>query len=1475
VSPGPSPLSAFSAPTRRWFEAAFPGPTPVQADGWAAISSGAHALLLAPTGSGKTLAAFLWALDQLATRPGDGQVRVLYLSPLKALAADVERNLRAPLAGIRRAAEALGLPAPELRVGVRTGDTPARERAAMLRRPPDILVTTPESLFLMLTGQARERLRGVDAVIIDEIHAVAGTKRGAHLALSLERLSALCARDPQRIGLSATQRPLSEVAAFLGGDRPVRVVDASAPPRLDLEVVVPMDDLDHPPAVDEPRLREATAEVSPFSTPGMDRSGVWPVLQARVLDLVERHRSTLVFTNSRRLCERLAQRLNELALARGRPGPICRAHHGSVSPRQRHEIEEQLKAGQLPCIIATSSLELGIDMGAVDLVVQIASPRAVAAGLQRVGRAGHHVGGLPKARIFPKYKGDLLEAAAVAAGMRAGDIEPTRVPRCPLDVLAQQIVAMCVVEPWGVDELLRTIQRARPYAELSLDLLRAVLEMLTGRLPGAGGGDDRAVEELRPRLTWDRVADRLEARRDARLVVLANAGVIPDRGTFPVFLDPAGPRLGELDEEMVLESRKGDVFLLGASSWRITELRPDRVLVAPAPGEPGRMPFWRGEGPGRPVALGRAMGALVREVAGADPAAARRLLADRCGLDPLAASNFIDHVEDQRAATGAVPTDCCLVVERFRDELGDWRLCLHSPFGARVHAPWALAIEARLRARLGALQPAVVTDDGIVLRIAEEASPPTLDELLPDPDEIEELVLAELQHSALYGARFREAAARALLLPRRRPGERRPLWAQRLRSQGLLAATRELPTFPIALEAVRECLQDVFDLPALVEILAGVRRRELRVVEVQAEQPSPFARSLAFAFASTFLYEGDAPLAERRAAALSLDRGLLRELLGDDDLQDLLDPATLEAVEAELQGTDPAHRARTADQLGDLLRRVGDLSEREIGARVAEGIDPAGLIADLRGRAQIAALRIGGEQRWVRIEDVARYRDALGAAPPPGLPAALLGPEPDALLALLRRYARTHTPFSVEGPADRYGLTPSQALVALRALEDPGPLLPGRYRGAAAGWCDREVLRRVKRRALARLRGEVEPVDAAVFAAFSCGWAGLPPEGGGRPERTLSDAIRALEGCPLPWSEIEARILPARVAGFHARQLDELGARGELVWVGAGALGPRDGRVRLIRREALQHWLPPAGPGSVPDAVADDPLQVAILDLLDRRGACFTAELQRQLGGAGKAGAEALEAGLWSLVWSGQVTNDTFAPLRALGAPRRGPAGGGRWWRLDRGADEPAPPERAALHRALAVVERHGVWSPGAAEVEALPGGVPGLLPALRALEEAGKLRRGWFVAGLGGAQVAAPGAADRLRAARGARGIWVISAVDPANPYGASLPWPAAAGEATPRREAGAVIVLLDGRPAIWLGRGGRSLVAWPDPEVEGAIRAGADALRARAQREGWTPPRVQRVNGVAADQSPFAAELREGGFRPDQGALRLELRP
>ncbi|GIH26660.1 hypothetical protein Aph01nite_49700 [Acrocarpospora phusangensis] len=1802
-------LARFDPVTREWFTGAFAVPTAAQEGAWTSIARGDNTLVVAPTGSGKTLAAFLWSLDRLAAeqmspvaldtppkkdaskRGGKPKrlCRVLYVSPLKALAVDVERNLRAPLTGIKQTARRLGLPVPDISVAIRSGDTSAEDRRRFAANPADILITTPESLFLILTSQAREALRGVDTVIIDEVHAVAPTKRGAHLALSLERLDALLPRPAQRIGLSATVRPVSEVAAFLGGSRPATIVQPPSDKVIDIDVIVPVEDM---------------TEVSGMPPEGHGeppQRSIWPHVEEHLLDLIESHHSTIIFANSRRLSERLCTRLNELAWQRrtapasltaeaddpdlagswniadgsnttrssaaggetggrraaegleasddpdvpggfggesaadgeagqepvhwstgfaellgrgreeagrpkgasgepegssempsnppegstaqsrssegsgaqpqssegsgmlsdssGRPAgssrtpaemmamagaskgavpEVVRAHHGSVSKEERSQIEEALKSGRLPAVVATSSLELGIDMGAVDLVACVAAPPSVASGLQRIGRAGHQVGAVSRGVIFPKYRGDLVQTAVVAERMKSGQIEEMRYPRNPLDVLAQQIVAMTAVDEWTVDELEELVKRAAPYATLPRSALEATLDMLAGRYPS------EEFAELRPRLVWDRVTGTLQARPGAQRLAVTNGGTIPDRGLFGVFLvGEKSSRVGELDEEMVYESRAGDVFVLGATSWRIEEITADRVLVSPAPGQPGKLPFWHGDALGRPAELGRAIGAFVRELSAGGTPADERVRA--AGLDAFASANLLAYLKEQRDATGYVPDDRTLLVERFHDELGDWRVVIHSPYGARVHAPWALALGRRLRERYGMDVQAVHSDDGIVLRVPDTLDDAPSDLAAFDADEIEQIVVEELGGSALFASRFRECAGRALLLPRRMPGKRSPLWQQRQRAAQLLGAASKYASFPVVLETMRECLQDVFDVPGLVQLMRDIAARRVRVVEVETGQASPFAASLLFNYVGAFMYEGDAPLAERRAQALALDTSLLAELLGQADLRELLDPDVIAEAERELARLD--RPLRDVEDLADLLRSHGPLLTEDVSIR--EG-DPAWLV-DLERTRRAIRVRVAGQEQWAAIEDAWRLRDALGAPLPVGVPLEFLDPPdtsvrgerssgPDPIGDLVARHACTRGPFDAGTAAARFGVGIAVINDALRRLAASGRVVTGEFRPGGRGeeWCDSGVLRLLRRRSLARLRKEVEPVPPEVLAAFLPQWHGISaqlfdasdgrdagrgsappygPEGRGalpgrspadvygsedRSGRGLADAygpgsqgsrgptdtygpgsrggrgpadaygpgsqgsrgptdtygpgsrggrgpadaygqegrglfqggrgsmqamdalvhaIERLQGAAVPGSALETLVLPGRVPGYSPALLDELTASGEVIWAGQGSLPGGDGWVSLYFADTAPLLLPE------PAEISMTPLHDLVLDVLGGGGALFFRDLSNRVtSGLGTVpDDQTLAAALWDLVWSGRVTGDTLAPLRATlgtGRPAHRPATtrrrravlptrtgpptvGGRWWLLP----EPARDGTQRAHaQAEVLLERHGVLTRGGVTSERLPGGFSAVYQVLRAFEESGRCRRGYFVEGLGGAQFASPGAVDRMRSmapsgppeaeavnagaglSRGASpldALWqagvqahgsgraprrtvVLAAADPANPYGAALPWPDRAEDVThrPGRKAGALVVMVDGRLVLYVERGGKTLLSFG---AEEDLRPAVTAL-ATAVREGALGKlTVERADGTAITSSPLAAALEAAGFHPTPRGLRI----
>ncbi|NYI72496.1 ATP-dependent Lhr-like helicase [Naumannella cuiyingiana] len=1497
---GGDALAGFAAPTRAWFAGAFRAPTQAQSQAWAAIGSGHHTLVVAPTGSGKTLAAFLSAIDRLASRPAPASPRtsVLYVSPLKALAVDVDRNLRAPLQGIAQAAQRMGEPFRELSVGVRSGDTSTGDRRRLVRNPPDILITTPESLHLMLTSVARETLREVETVIIDEVHALAGTKRGAHLALGLERLASLSGNDIQRIGLSATVRPPERVAAFLTGSAPTRPIDIVAPPsekRWDLDVVVPVEDMTDlaPP---------------PDADPAETSRSIWPHIERRILDQIGQARSTIVFTNSRRQAERMTTRLNELhaqrsgiAVERDQPAEIpaqagtsaglpdtaviARAHHGSVSREQREQIESALKAGTLPCVVATSSLELGIDMGAVDQVIQASAPPSVAGGLQRVGRAGHDVGATSRGTFYPTSRGDLLETAVVVQRMREGAIEEVATLDNPLDVLAQQIVAITALDPIGVDDLYALVRRAQPFARLTRGVFESVLNMLAGRYPS------EEFRELRPRLVWDRQAGTLTGRPGGQRLAIISGGTIPDRGLFGVFLVGSdegtrrgpGRRVGELDEEMVYESRVGDVFTLGTTSWRIEEITHDQVLVSPAPGQPGKLPFWRGDAQGRPLELGRALGAFTRELSAAPAQEAKQRLT-AMGLDANAARGAVDYLAEQRAATGALPTDRQVIFERFRDELGDWRVCVHAPFGTAVLAPWALLIEARARDRLGLEVHARASDDGIVLQIPDtDAPPPAADLIVFDAEQVEELVTEQVADSALFAARFRECAARALLLPRRSPTSRSPLWQQRMRAAQLLTIAARHPDFPIMLETMRECLSDVFDLAGLVDVQRRAAGRDLAVVEVETPQPSPYARSLLFGYVGEYVYTGDLPLNERRNAALSLDLGLLAELLGKDAVSELLDADVIAGVEDGLQARTEGRQAGSAEQLFDLIRSAGPYAPGELAARSTQ--DPGGWLADLIAARRVAEVRIAGRPMIAAAEDLGLLREALGVPTPAGY-GTPDPPDDDPIGALTLRWALTHGPFTAAELADRYGIGQPAVLRQLRALTSAGALVEARFTEAGSGadqWCHHRVLGLIRRRMLAKLRDGIEPVEPAAYARFLPRWHGIAARPGLHGVDGVLSAIEQLAGAAVPLSSVETTLLPSRVADYAPAMLDELLASGEIDWVGDGAIGEHDGWVRF-GVSGLELERPQGDPGS--------PEATELLRRLAGGGAWFFDDLL-----PGEASRTQWASALWQLVWAGLVRSDSFGPARALlasqgrrrGRPARpnrprsrtalsavraarvartgSPTTAGRWSVVPEPEGTPDSRFTAGL---LAQLDRYAVLTRGAVQAENSAGGFGAAYRGLSVLEEQGQCRRGYVIDGLGAAQFALPGAVDRLRAdAEQAAGTVLLAATDPANPYGAALPWPERAGH-RPGRKPGALVVLVEGNLALFVERGARTVLTFSDDTD--ALDAAAAAL-ADGVRRGWLGTvLVERIDAQPVFEPHSLVDALTGsGFRLTPQGLRL----
>lgn len=1540
-------LDLFSAPTKSWFQGAFDSPTAAQAGAWQAIANDNHVVVVAPTGSGKTLAAFLWAIDQISRQAHPPQLpqdrcKVLYISPLKALAADVERNLNSPLHGIDQASARLGTPSQPIVVGTRTGDTPPAERRKFAKTPPDILITTPESLYLMLTSGARAGLRGVETVIIDEIHYVAGTKRGAHLAISLERLDQLLPHPARRIGLSATVEPVSAVSEFLAGGRAINeggrnvvVVQPRVEKVFDIAVEVPVADLANPGT--------PTQAGDPAFAPAQ-RASVWPHVEERIVDLITQNTSTLVFTNARRGAERLTARLNEIwetklgselppegqrfaARIQAQSGTssgalplLARAHHGSMSRLERTRTESDLKQGRLPCVVSTSSLELGIDMGSIDLVAQVGPPPSVASGLQRVGRAGHQVGAVSHGVLFPLHRGDLIPTAVIAHRMRTAQIEPFHRVANPLDVLAQQIVAMLAVDDWALEDLTKLLRRASPFAQLGQGTLTAVLDMLAGRYPSEDFG------ELRARIIWDRVTNTLSGRPGALRLATTSGGTIPDRGLFGVFLADQAPsqtnavgseiaigetptrggkRVGELDEEMVYESRVGDVFTLGSSTWRIEDITADRVLVTPAPGVPGRLPFWKGDSLGRPVELGRAMGAWLRT------GAPKRHEDDVWqGLTASAQANLADYLTQQEESTGVLPTDKTIVVEKFRDELGDWRVVIHTPFGARVHAPWALVIGERIRTKLGIDAAAMHSDDGIVLRLPSsdfeyDALDPQagasggeleLSELFLDSVSVPEAVRSQVSDSSLFGARFREAAARALLLPRLRPDKRQPLWQQRHRASQLLGVAANFPDFPIVLEAVRECLQDDFDVPALTQLMTEVENGTISVVEVTTSTASPFAQSLLFGYTAQFIYDGDAPLAERRAAALTLDPTLLAELLGTQgaaDIADLLDPDAIVQTASELAYLSSNRTLRSAEALWDFMKRWGPATTEQLQLRV----DPASeetaeqWLASLEQARRVIKVRLGGvatqtRWQWIVIDDAGRLRDALGVALPPGIPAAFTAAVADPLGDLIRRHARMHVPFTARSVADRFGIGIAVAQQALTALVTAGALttgrlLPPQLGGVGHEFCDLEVMRLLRRRSLAALRAEVEPVETKSLAPFLSSWHGLGQH------RGVVGTLRAIEqlaGAVLPVSALESQILPARVSNYAPAMLDELTASGEVTWAGHRAIpGPRggkDGMISLHIADSAPATLPLCPDISTHPEFSSDHL--AVYELL-RAGALFAPRIV-QLSGLSAGQVTTI---LWDLTWAGYLTNDTLAPLRALlGAKGSAPASRApararpmRSFTLPSRTmtraplAEPTAVGRWSSHHDLEVdhglrmhvlasvlLDRYGVVTRTVNASEDLQGNFNDVYKILAAAETTGQVRRGYFIEHLGGAQFAAPGTVDLLRTVdldrqaiteRGGYTVKTLAALDPANPYGGALPWPQTVPQQSatmprPGRKVGGTVVLVNGELVIYVEKGGRSILTFTDSP--GALAAGFQDLIKQVNAHAIPSLSVQKVNGHEA---------------------------
>jgi ATP-dependent Lhr-like helicase len=1502
-----SPLAPFQPIVRDWFTETLGQPSAPQRAGWPAIAAGSDALILAPTGTGKTLAAFLWELNSLITdglqAPLANAVHLLYVSPLKALNNDVQRNLELPLAQLKERFEKAGERFPEIRVAVRTGDTPASARAKMLRKTPHILITTPESLHILLTSvRGRTIFSSLRAVIVDEIHAVAGTKRGSHLALTLERLSRLAPDPPQRIGLSATQRPLEEIARFLGGChapdafRQVEIVDCGLVKQMETSVVSPVPDLAH---VD---------------------GTIWTAVAPLVLDQIRSARTTLVFVNNRAQSERIAARVNTLA-----GEEIALPYHGSLSRERRFLLEERLKAGELRALVTTSSLELGIDVGSVDLVLQLQSPKRVAAGLQRVGRAGHSLTAVSRGVFVPTFRDDALEQMVIVDAMRSGDVEPTRVVQNALDVLAQIIVA-CVASDqpeWTSAELFDFVRTAYPYHALSRAAFDETLGMLAGKYPS------EINAELDARLSWDRVTDRLTPSRGARMVATISGGTIPDRGLYTVNLADK-TRLGELDEEFVHESRVGDAFQLGSSTWRIRAIEHDRVIVVPAPGAPARMPFWHGEFMARAPHLTRRVGALRRQLDEARTLDDLAEIQTRYHADEATTRSLVEYVQSQRASTRHVPDDRRLVLEHFRDEVGSVRMVLHAPFGGRVNAPWGMALGRRMRERLGVEVQVQTTDDGLMLRLPDLGGAPPLDVIRSlGADEAERLVLDEVGQSSLFGARFRMNAARALLLPRGNPRRRMPLWLQRLKSLDLLQAVRDYPSFPILVETYRDVLQDAFDMTTLREVLGGIASGAIGIHVAATEVPSPFAASLQFGFVIDHMYGKDAPRAEQRAALLSLDRALLDELMGGAGADDTT-IAVLNELLARRRGTAAGRQARDADELALLVNRAGDLTRAELEARVAPAVewrrgDPlATLLASGRLIETSLPTSSGREPRYVLIDDAPRYAAAFGAAVMPEGTQAVLT-QSAARREVLSRFVSLAGPVSVESIRARYDFSAAWIQRRLEEWEQKHVLVRGVFGGdrSATHWCSRRLLEQARRRELAEARRQIEAVPIEGFARLEQRWQHLATDTRLSGHEGTAAVVSQLYGVARPGESWERDYLPLRVEGYDADSLGRLAASGALVWAAeprvdevGSAPAQAIGRIRFFERGTGRLWLREP----IPDSILGGNAR-AVRDVLRAQGASFTADLAAASG----LGPQGVRDALRELVAAGLVTNDTVEALRdvlrwrAVFPVKRAnepdptrwlPAGftpsvgrpvvqrrinprsiakwkrpdreevatwGGRWSLvhtpgvLGREADEQELAERVARQW----LARYGIVSRDWWRRERPVVGWREIYHELKRLEFRGEVQRGYFVAGLAGAQFALPEAVEMLRAPvpEGAADVVVLSSSDPANVYALPLAPGMAADPLARPRGSGALLVTVNGRIVLTAeSRGARLRVrdGAGAGEVRDAARVLAERLTARQGSARRRDVVVDTIDGQRAGGSPHAAALRDAGFKGMGTGLR-----